>query len=264
MSLFAPSAGGVPGAFAAPGATTPATSRPDSTSRTTIEQAALRAGLRTEVLDEALVALRHALDAGAATRDSILTVIDYSRPSYERRLWVLDLARGRVLAHEFVAHGRGSGNDLATRFSNRPGSYATSLGTFVTSGTYDGSHGRSLRLRGLDRGLNDNAMARALVVHGAWYVSEDLIRRQGRLGRSEGCPALAPDVAPRIIDLIAGGSVLFSYYPSPALQAALSQSQAAPIAPVTGAVPRAPARAAEAPPSRSARARAGTGRRSAS
>jgi hypothetical protein len=136
---------------------------------------------------------------------------------------VLDVMRARVLAHEFVAHGRGSGDDLATRFSNRPGSHATSLGTFVTAGTYTGSHGVSLRLRGLDHGLNDNAMSRAIVVHGAWYVSEDLIRQQGRLGRSEGCPALAPDVAPRIIDLIAGGSVLFSYYPSPALQSALEE-----------------------------------------
>ncbi|HET8650625.1 MAG TPA: murein L,D-transpeptidase catalytic domain family protein [Gemmatimonadales bacterium] len=183
--------------------------------------AATAAGLESNVLDLALAARERAVTAGL-TSSPILTVIDYSRPSHERRLWVLNVADGTVLAHEFVAHGRGSGNDVATRFSNRPGSNATSLGTFITGDTYQGKHGLSLRLRGLDDGLNDNALARAIVVHGAWYVSPAMIAQYGRLGRSEGCPALAPDVAPRIIDLIRGHTVVFAYYPSDALTATLA------------------------------------------
>jgi hypothetical protein len=121
-----------------------------------------------------------------------------------------------VLAHELVAHGRNTGDDRARRFSNRPGSLQSSLGTFVTGRTYQGRHGLSLRLRGLDAGLNDRAEARAIVVHGAEYVSPDIVRRLGRLGRSQGCPALEPGVAARVIDLIRGGSVLFAWYPTPA------------------------------------------------
>ena len=220
-ALVAPSLGGatVVHASGTPGPSL--ATGPVSASGPGLEETAADSGLRIEVLQQALVAYRRAADAGEAKRP-LLTVIDYSLPSHERRLWVLDLEHGAVLAHELVAHGRGSGNDVATRFSNRPNSYQSSLGTFVTAGRYRGAHGLSLRLRGLDRGLNDNAMTRAIVVHGAWYVSDTIIRQQGRLGRSEGCPALSPDVAPRIIDLIAGGSVVFAYYPSPALEHTLA------------------------------------------
>jgi hypothetical protein len=147
----------------------------------------------------------------------VLTVIDYSRRSRDRRLWVLDLARDSVLATELVAHGRGTGDDVARRFSNRPGSLESSLGTFVTGATYVGRHGLALRLRGMDAGLNDQAEARAIVIHGADYVSPETARRLGRLGRSWGCPALAPSVAGRVIGLIRGGTVLFAYYPDPGL-----------------------------------------------
>jgi hypothetical protein len=193
----------------------------DSAAGSAVERAALQAGLGLPVLHAALGAYRQAEVAGAVRR-AVLTVIDYSLPSHVRRLWVLDLERGAVLAHEFVAHGRGSGEDVATRFSNARGSLESSLGTFVTAGTYDGAHGRSLRLEGLNPGLNDHAMQRGLVVHGAPYVSESTIRQSGRLGRSEGCPALSTTVAQHVIDMIEGGSVLFGYYPSPALMRSLA------------------------------------------
>jgi hypothetical protein len=193
---------------------------PDSATRAAVQRAATGAGLRASVLSSALAAYRRAVAEGAARR-ALLTVIDYSLPSHVKRLWVLDLARGRVLAREFVAHGRGSGEDVARRFSNRENSYESSLGTFVTGETYDGSNGLSLRLAGLDPGLNDHAMERGIVMHGAWYVSRAMIDRVGRLGRSEGCPALSEKAAPRIIHLIEGGSVLFAYYPAPSLQRSL-------------------------------------------
>ena len=193
----------------------------DSAGGSTVERAALQAGLGLPVLRAALGAYEKAEVAGAVKR-AVLTVIDYTLPSHVRRLWVLDLERGTVLAHEYVAHGRGSGEDVATRFSNATGSLESSLGTFVTAGTYLGAHGRSLRLEGLNPGLNDHAMQRGLVVHGAPYVSESTIRQTGRLGRSEGCPALSTSVAPRVIDMIEGGSVLFAYYPLPALMRSLA------------------------------------------
>jgi hypothetical protein len=139
-----------------------------------LEAAAANAGLRAEVLRLALEARARVLSQGLSDRP-ILTVIDYTRPSRDRRLWVLDLSRGMVLANELVAHGRETGDDLARRFSNRPGSLQSSLGTFVTGGTYLGKHGLSLRLRGLDGGLNDQAEARAIVVHGAGYVNPGIV-----------------------------------------------------------------------------------------
>jgi hypothetical protein len=184
----------------------------DSATAAAVQRAARQSGLRPLVLRAALAGYRRAVDAGA---------VKHALPSHTRRLWVLDLARGKVVTREFVAHGRGSGDDLATRFSNRDHSYASSIGTFVTANTYDGKNGLSLRLEGLDAGLNDHALERGIVVHGAWYVSQDMIRKFGRLGRSEGCPALSETAAPRIIDLIEGGSVLFGYYPTPALQRSL-------------------------------------------
>ncbi len=184
---------------------------------------AVAAGLRAGVLELALKAHARATAAGE-TASPLLTVIDYSLLSRERRLWVLDLDSGAVLARELVAHGNGTGGDAARHFSNRPGSYQSSLGTFVTGATYHGKHGRSLRLRGLDRGLNDKAEARAIVVHGARYVSEDIVGQLGRLGRSQGCPALSEAAAPRIIDLIQGRTVVFSYFPDPRLESTLAAS----------------------------------------
>jgi hypothetical protein len=169
------------------------------------------AGLSPEVLRLALDAKECAQAQGASGRDDLLTVIDYSLPSTEKRLWVLDLAKGEVLFHELVAHGQGSGDNYATRFSNTNDSHQTSLGLFVTGGTYHGGNGYSLRLKGLSGDLNDRAEARHIVMHGAWYVSDEHARRQGRLGRSWGCPALSQEIAPTVIDTIKGGSFVFSY-----------------------------------------------------
>jgi L,D-transpeptidase-like protein len=169
--------------------------------------------LDTGVLRMALDAAACARDKGAITNDRLLTVIDYSKPSTEERLWVLDLQSERVLYQELVAHGQGSGENLATKFSNEDGSHQTSLGLFRTADTYVGSNGYSLRLDGLEPGVNDNARDRAIVMHGAPYVNEATSKVVGRLGRSWGCPALRPAVARSVIDTIKAGSLVFSYYP---------------------------------------------------
>jgi hypothetical protein len=142
-----------------------------------------------------------------------LAVIDYSLPSTQPRLWVFDVARGRLLFQELVAHGRNTGERLAERFSNVEGSKMSSLGLFRTAETYYGSNGYSLRLHGLDAGFNDNALSRAIVMHGAPYVSEAIAERIGRIGRSWGCPAVRQEVARTVIDTLKGGALLFAYYP---------------------------------------------------
>ena len=170
-------------------------------------------GLAPEVLAAALDAVSAARARGVSARTDLLTVIDYSLPSTEPRLWVLDIERGEVLYRELVAHGRGTGDNYATRFSNVPESRQTSLGLFLTGGTYTGGNGYSLKLRGLDQGLNDRAEERYIVMHGAWYVSPQQARAQGRIGRSWGCPAVPETVAKPIIDTIKGGSFIYSYHP---------------------------------------------------
>jgi hypothetical protein len=150
---------------------------------------------------------------GVANSAHTLSVIDYSLPSTQQRLWVFDLEHRSMLFHEFVAHGRNTGDNLAAHFSNAPGSLMSSIGSFITADTYVGHNGYSLRLRGLEPGINDNALERAIVMHGAAYVSPDLIRSQGRLGRSFGCPAVRPSIAKQLIDTIRDGSFVFAYYP---------------------------------------------------
>ena len=142
-----------------------------------------------------------------------LSVIDFSRPSTEPRLWVFDLASHSLLFEELVAHGRNTGDNLATAFSNRSGSHMSSLGVFRTAESYVGANGYSLRLDGLEPGFNDLARDRAIVIHGAPYVSPEIARAQGRLGRSLGCPAVRPAIARDLIDRIRGGSLVFAYYP---------------------------------------------------
>jgi len=145
-----------------------------------------------------------------ALRDArILAVIDYALPSTERRLWVFDRRERRLLFHELVAHGKNSGGDYATRFSNTNGSRQSSLGLFRAAETYVGGNGYSLRLDGLDPGVNDRARKRLIVIHGAWYVGEEHARRYGRLGRSWGCPALEPALARPIIDTLKNGAAVF-------------------------------------------------------
>jgi hypothetical protein len=169
--------------------------------------------LDSTVLHLALEAASCARQTGAVAAERLLTVIDYSKASTEPRLWVLDLTTERVLFEELVAHGRGSGDNFATRFSNDDGSHQTSLGLFRTADTYVGSNGYSLRLDGLEKGVNDRARERAIVMHGAPYVNESSSRTLGRLGRSWGCPALRPAIARTLIDTIKKGSLVFAYYP---------------------------------------------------
>jgi hypothetical protein len=170
-------------------------------------------GPSRHVLDLALAAASCATRSTDVKRPSLLTVIDYSLPSTQARLWVLDMATRRPLFSELVAHGRGSGDDRADRFSNDPGSHQSSLGLFLTAESYVGSNGYSLRLDGLEPGVNDRARERAIVMHGAPYVSAAIARAMGRLGRSWGCPALRSGVARQVIDAIKGGSLVFVYYP---------------------------------------------------
>jgi hypothetical protein len=161
----------------------------------------------------ALGAASCAVQSGAVGDPSTLTVIDYSKPSTEKRLWVFDLRSRALVYEELVAHGRGSGDNLATAFSNSPQSHQSSLGLFETADTYSGKNGYSLRLKGLDAGFNDKALERAIVMHGAPYVSEQAVKSLGRLGRSWGCPALRPAVAHEVIDRIRGTGLVFAYYP---------------------------------------------------
>ncbi len=169
--------------------------------------------LRTEILKLALSATDCAAQRGLVKRRDLLTVIDYSLPSTEPRLFVFNLASRRLLFRELVAHGKNSGDNLPKSFSNSPGSLATSLGLFVTDETYNGSNGYSLRLRGLDEGFNDLAWDRAIVMHGANYVSRLTAQAMGRIGRSWGCPAVRREVAKKMIDTLKGGSPIFAYYP---------------------------------------------------
>lgn len=166
-----------------------------------------------DVLELALGASRCATSAGAVVAPATLTIIDYSKPSTEPRLWVLDLMNRSLLYEELVAHGQGSGGNRATKFSNTPDSHQTSLGLFVTEGTYVGRNGYSLRLNGLEPGFNDRARERAIVMHGAPYVNTQISRDLGRLGRSHGCPAVREPVARELIDRVKGGSLVFSYFP---------------------------------------------------
>jgi hypothetical protein len=170
-------------------------------------------GIDRDVFELALGAAACAIRSGDIADLQTLTVIDYSRPSTEKRLWVFDLRDRNLLYEELVAHGSGSGMDRATAFSNEPESHQSSLGLFRTDDSYIGRNGYSLRLRGLDEGFNHKAFERAIVMHGAPYVSEEAIRMQGRLGRSWGCPALRSGIAREVIDTIKGRGLLFAYYP---------------------------------------------------
>ncbi len=170
-------------------------------------------GLAPEVLSLAVDAVTCAVNSGDLETPRTLTVIDYSLPSTTPRLWVFDVASGRLLFKELVAHGRNTGDNIATSFSDVMNSRQTSLGLFVTRETYVGSNGYSLRMAGLEPGFNGNALDRAIVMHGAPYVDATTAKKQGRLGRSWGCPALREAVAREVIDTVRGGGVIFSYYP---------------------------------------------------
>ena len=170
-------------------------------------------GLDPTVLQLALESQRCAVERGLAKASRRMAVIDYSLPSTQTRMWVFDLSDAKLLFAEHVAHGKNSGENMATRFSNAEGSLQSSLGLFTAAETYDGENGYSLRMDGLEPGVNDRARERLLVIHGADYVNPQQATRQGRLGRSWGCPALRRAVAHQVIDSLKGGQTVFAYYP---------------------------------------------------
>lgn len=166
----------------------------------------------SDVLELAMNAYREAYKEGRVKKP-YLVVIDYSKPSHKKRMWILDLNKNKSLYHLHVTHGINSGKVRPKKFSNKNGSLQTSLGVFVTENTYDGRNGYSLRLEGLDHGINHNAKRRGIVMHGAHYASEDFLEKNGELGRSWGCPAIDHEVNAEVIELLEHGSVVFSYYP---------------------------------------------------
>jgi hypothetical protein len=178
-----------------------------------LESEGVPEGISSEAWVNGLAAHRQATLAGKTT-SLLLTIIDYTRPSTERRLWVVDVGTREVLQTEFVAHGERSGGIRPTRFSNRDGTHQSSLGTFVTAATYIGVRGLSLRLNGLEPGINDNALSRGIVIHGTPNVSAARARK-GTMGRTEGCPAVPKESARRLIRLIENGVVVFAWYPDP-------------------------------------------------
>ena len=190
-----------------------------------------------KIIRLALDARACALERGLPASDR-LAVIDYSKPSSQPRLWVFDLAKGGLEFLEWVAHGKNSGDGAAHTFSNRVGSLASSLGLYLTSDVFYGKEGIALQLDGLDAGFNDRARERAIVMHGAWYVSRELALASGRIGLSWGCPAVRTAVAKPIIDALKGGQYLFAYYPdrewlnsAPTLHCSASAARSAALAP---------------------------------
>jgi hypothetical protein len=152
--------------------------------------------------------------SGQTLKDDLLSIVDFSQPSYNKRLYVIDLNNYQLLFNTWVAHGKNSGKEMAESFSNNQSSNKSSLGFYLTGDTYRGRHGYSLKLTGMEKGINDNAASRAIVIHAASYVNQSLINKKGYIGRSQGCPAVSPSVVRAIIDHIKEGSCLFIYYPS--------------------------------------------------
>lgn len=168
----------------------------------------------SEAMKYALTGYAALNEAGKILQKDIITIVDFSKPSTQERLFVINLKTKSIIAKSLCAHGRNSGEIFAEKFSNNPESYQSSLGFFIANETYDGKHGYSLRLDGEEAGINDKARDRGVVVHGADYVSKSFINSTGRLGRSQGCPALPMDMYQKIISLIKGGSCFFIYHPN--------------------------------------------------
>ncbi len=171
-------------------------------------------GLSKKAFDNALKGFNQLLSMGKLENKNIISIVDFSLPSSKKRLFVIDMKNFKVLFNTYVAHGRNSGKDFANEFSNNPESFKSSLGFYVTGDTYNGSHGFSLHLEGEEKGINDNAYSRAIVMHSAPYVDESVVKSQGFLGRSLGCPALPAKFYKPIIEKIKNGSCLFLYSPN--------------------------------------------------
>jgi hypothetical protein len=166
-----------------------------------------------EAFYKAMKGYTHLKQKNQLPNSRFLTLIDFSLSSVFERLWIIDMETMSVVHHTLVSHGRNTGDELAMNFSNVPNTYMTSLGFYITGDTYFGKHGLSLYLDGMEKGFNDNARRRTIVMHSADYATPDFIKRTGRLGRSFGCPAIPPDLHKEIIELIKGGTALFIYYP---------------------------------------------------
>jgi L,D-transpeptidase catalytic domain len=168
-------------------------------------------GLSKEAFHEAITGFLNLQNKGTIQKNGILSIVDFSLPSFKKRLFVLDMENGKLLFNTLVAHGRNSGKLLATKFSNRLNSFESSLGFYMTGETYNGQKGYSLRLMGMEQGINSNAYDRGIVVHAATYVNDDISKIYGRLGRSEGCPAIPVDIHRSVIETIKNGSCFFIY-----------------------------------------------------
>src|SRR5258708_15161873 len=171
-------------------------------------------GLTKKAFQYALKGYYYLLDHHWLNKTNILSICDLSQSSRSKRLYVLDLEQKKVLVNTYVAHGHNSGKEFANSFSNNPSSHKTSLGFYVTQGTYFGNNGLSLKMRGMERGFNDRANGRNIVVHGSEYVGPDFLQMNKFCGRSYGCPAVPADESESIIDLIKEGSCLFIYHPT--------------------------------------------------
>lgn len=170
-------------------------------------------GLSEEAFDYAMKGFNYLRSIGKLNNDNILSIVDFSLPSSKKRLFVIDVENFKVLFNTYVAHGRNSGKEYANQFSNLPESFKSSLGFYITKGTYNGEHGFSLQLEGEEKGINDNALSRSIVVHCADYVNERLAKTQGYIGRSLGCPALPKQYSTPIIQTIKNGSCFFMFSP---------------------------------------------------
>lgn len=170
--------------------------------------------LKFDVFEKALLGFNNLKKAGKIDESTkLLTVCDFSLSSNIKRLWVINVESGEIVFNSLVAHGKNTGEEFATDFSNIESSYQSSLGFYITDATYNGGNGYSLKLHGMDPGYNDAAFKRAIVMHGANYVSEEFAKQHKRIGRSWGCPAVPQNLAAPIIDTIKGKNVLFIYHP---------------------------------------------------
>ncbi len=172
-------------------------------------------GLSRTAFEEGVAGHDSLLSTGNISNANMLTIVDLSLPSSKKRLFVIDLKTCKLVFHTYVSHGKNSGKEMATQFSNEPRSGESSLGFYVTGSTYIGHHGYSLRLNGKEEGINDNALTRGIVMHSAAYVNEHMVAKQGFIGRSEGCPAIPRILYKKIIEKIKNGSCLFLYSPDP-------------------------------------------------
>ncbi|MCW3088610.1 MAG: hypothetical protein JWQ78_1996 [Sediminibacterium sp.] len=170
-------------------------------------------GLSREAFEYGLTGYQHLLAQGKILKNNLLSILDFSLPSGKKRLFVIDITTGELVFNTYAAHGRNSGTAMATDFSNQANSFKSSLGFYVTGETYNGKHGESLRLNGEEEGINDNALARGIVMHSAAYADESIVASQGYIGRSQGCPALPENIARDVITKIKNGSLLFLYSP---------------------------------------------------